>query len=130
LFPNREIFIFAPKNYNKAMKQIFEVEILPKAVEFLENLDEKTREKIYYNIRKSQFVRDNELFKKLNNLIWEFRTLYNNQTYRLFAFWNNPDGQNVLVIATHGIIKKTQKTPPKEIEKAEEIRKQYINNKK
>ena len=27
------------------MKQIFEVEFLPKAVEFLENLDEKTREK-------------------------------------------------------------------------------------
>ena len=110
------------------MKQIFEVEILPKAVEFLENLDEKTREKIYYNIRKSQYVRDNELFKKLNDLIWEFRTLYNNQTYRLFAFWDNLGGQNVLVIATHGIIKKTQKTPPKEIEKAEEIRKQYMNN--
>jgi len=45
------------------MKQIFEVEFLPKAVEFLENLDEKIREKVYYNIRKSQFVRDNELFK-------------------------------------------------------------------
>jgi len=111
------------------MKQIFEVEFLPKAVEFLENLDEKTREKIYYNIRKSQFVRDNELFKKLGDWIWEFRTLYNNKTYRLFAFWDNAIEQNVLVVATHGILKKTQKTPPKEIEKAEEIRKQYMNNK-
>jgi len=45
LFPNREIFTFAKKNNHKAMKQIFEVEFLPKAVEFLENLDEKTREK-------------------------------------------------------------------------------------
>ena len=111
------------------MKQIFEVEILPKAVEFLENLDEKAREKVYYNIKKSQFVRDNELFKKLNDWIWEFRTLYNNKTYRLFAFWDNVAGQEVLVVATHGIIKKTQKTPQKEIEKAEEIRKQYMNNK-
>jgi phage-related protein len=34
-----------------------------------------------------------------------------------------------LVIATHGILKKTQKTPPKEIRKAEKIRKQYLDNK-
>ena len=111
------------------MTQIFEVEFLPKAVDFLENLDEKTREKVYYNIRKSQFVQDNELFKKLNDWIWEFRTLYNSKSYRLFAFWDNVEGQNVLVVATHGILKKNQKTPLKEIEKAEEIRKQYMNNK-
>lgn len=33
------------------------------------------------------------------------------------------------VIATHGIVKKTQKTPKKEIEKAESIRKEYFNDK-
>ena len=38
--------------------------------------------------------------------------------------------QDTLVIATHGIIKKTQKTLLKEIAKAEEIRKEYFNNKK
>ena len=111
------------------MKKIFDVDLLPKAVDFLENLDENTREKVYYNIKKSQFMRDSELFKKLNDFIWEFRTLYNNKSYRLFAFWDNTEEQNVLVVATHGILKKTQKTPPKEIEKAEEIRKQYMNNK-
>jgi phage-related protein len=62
-------------------------------------------------------------------LIWEFRTLYNNKTYRLFAFWDNVAGQDVLVVATHGILKKTQKTLPKEIEKAEEIRKYYMSTK-
>lgn len=31
--------------------------------------------------------------------------------------------------ATHGFIKKSQKTPPKEIAKAEEIRKAYFNSK-
>ena len=128
MFPNWEIFTFA-KNNQEAMKQFFEVDLLPKAIEFLEALDEKTREKIYYNIRKSQCVQDSELFSKLNDLIWEFRTLFNSKSYRLFAFWDNTEEQMVLVVATHGILKKTQKTPPKEIEKAEEIRRQYMNNK-
>ena len=35
-----------------------------------------------------------------------------------------------LVIATHGIIKKTQKTPKKEIAKAERIRQEYFKAKK
>ena len=30
------------------------------------------------------------------------------------AFWDKDDKINTLVIATHGFIKKTQKTPPKE----------------
>jgi phage-related protein len=107
----------------------FEVELLPDAVEFLENLDNKAREKIYYNIKKAQFVNDNELFKKLNELIWEFRTLYNGKAYRLFSFWDNVDGKETLVVATHGILKKTQKTPSKEIKRAKEIRKQYLINK-
>lgn len=44
------------------------------------------------------------------------------------AFWDTEE--ETLVIATHGIVKKTQKTPLKEIAKAEEIRKEYFNNKK
>lgn len=44
--------------------------------------------------------------------------------YRLFAFWDKD--KDTLVIATHGIIKKTQKTPNKEIAKAEAIRKEYF----
>lgn len=47
--------------------------------------------------------------------------------YRLFAFWDN--GNKKLVVATHGIIKKTQKTPRKEIKKAENIREQYFKEK-
>ena len=111
------------------MAQFFEIDLLPKATEFLDNLDEKAREKVYYNMKKSQYVQDSELFTKLNNFIWEFRTLYNSKSYRLFAFWDTTEVQDKLVVATHGILKKTQKTPPKEIEKAEEIRRQYMNNK-
>ena len=50
----------------------FEVELLPDAVEFLENLDNKARVKVYYNIKKAQFVNDNELFKKLTSLFGSF----------------------------------------------------------
>ena len=112
------------------MRPNFEIELLPEAIEFLDNLEQKTREKIYYNIKKTQFINDNELFKKISEFIWEFWTLYNNKAYRLFSFWDKIDGRETLVVATHGILKKTQKTPPKEIKKAEEIRKQYLNNKK
>lgn len=111
------------------VKTRFDVVLLPEAIDFLETLDDKTREKIYYNMKKTQFVSDNELFKKLNDFIWEFRTLYQGKAYRFFSFWYKSDGNETLVVATHGILKKTQKTPPKEIKKAEEIRKQYFDYK-
>lgn len=107
-------------------KPNFEIELLPEAIDFLEKLDNKSREKIYYNLKKSQFIYDNELFKKLNEYIWEFRTLYNGKSFRMFAFWDRIDGIESVVIATHGVLKKTQKTPQKEIEKAEEIRRNYF----
>ena len=37
--------------------------------------------------------------------------------------------KEALVVATHGIKKKTQKTPKREIEKAEKLRKEYFNDK-
>lgn len=78
---------------------------------------------------KSQYFIDKELFKKLENTdIWEFRTLYNGNCYRLLAFWDTEE--KALVIATHGFQKKSQKTPSKEIAKAEAIRKQYFDYKK
>ena len=111
------------------MKAKFEIELLPEAVEFLEKLDKKARDKIFYNIKKAQLRNDNEIFKKLNDFIWEFRTLYNSKAYRLFSFWDKIDGKETLIVATHGILKKSQKTPLKEIMKAEDIRKQYLENK-
>lgn len=108
------------------MKPNFDVELLPEAIDFFESLDNKAREKIYYNIKKSQYLNDNELFKKLNDFIWEFRTIYNGKSYRLFSFWHKTEEKETVVIATHGIMKKTQKTPIKEIKKSEEIRKEYL----
>ena len=71
---------------------------------------------------------NSELFKKLEGTdIWEFRTLFNGNCYRLFSFWDTET--ETLIIATLGIVKKTQKTPSKEITKAEEIRKLYFEQK-
>lgn len=59
-----------------------------------------------------------------NSDIWELRTKYNGLNYRLFAFWGTE--AETLIVATHGIVKKTQKTPSKEIAKAEKTRKLYF----
>ncbi|GAB3347030.1 hypothetical protein GCM10027566_00680 [Arachidicoccus ginsenosidivorans] len=69
------------------------------------------------------------MYKKLNEYIWEFRTQFNGMAYRLLAFWDKDEMEQTLVIATHGINKKTKKTPKKEIDKAEDIRKQYLEYK-
>jgi len=100
------------------------------AKEFLDNLDDKTRKKVLYNVWKSRNIADPELFKKLNENIWEFRTKFLNKQIRLLAFWDKTEKTETLVVATHGFIKKTQKTPKSEIEKAEKIREQYFNEKR
>jgi phage-related protein len=112
------------------MNYRFNVKFLEDCNEFLDSLDEKTRDKIFYNIWKARQVNDNELFKKLQDEIWEFRTLYRKTYYRLFAFWDKDDKEETVVISTHGLIKKTDKTPKGEIEKAERLRIQYFNDKK
>jgi phage-related protein len=111
------------------MKPKFEVILLDEVWKLFDTIDEKTRLKIIYNIDKSTFQNDPELFKKLDNEIWEFRTKYNKSHYRIFAFWDKSDNKETLVIATHGILKKTDKTPIKEIEKAKSMMKQYFENK-
>lgn len=105
---------------------IFRLALLEEAKKFLQSLPPQAYKRILYNIdRVAGGERNKELFKKIENSeIWEFRTLYNGIAYRLFAFWDTD--MNTLVVATHGIIKKTQKTPKKEIARAEAIMKQYF----
>ncbi len=62
------------------MENFFEIVFLEEAYEFLKSLDSKHSSKILYNIRKSRQKHDPELFKKLNEEIWEFRTLYRKLT--------------------------------------------------
>ena len=110
-------------------KEKFTLLLMKDAEDFLRSIPDNAKDKIYYNIYKIQMgERDSEIFKKLGESdIWEFRTLYDKKVYRLFAFWDTEE--DTLVIATHGIVKKTQKTPPKEIAKAEALRNEYFNDK-
>lgn len=110
------------------LKAKFDVTYLDEAIEFLESLPTKVQDKIAYNISKSRYFMDKELFKKLNADIWEFRTIYQGVKYRLLAFWDEDTGN--LVIATHGFIKKSQKTPVSDIAHAEALRKNYYNKQK
>lgn len=112
------------------MAENFKVEFLKEVLEFLDGLDDKARNKILFNIDKAKVKNDKALFKKLNSDIWEFRTLYNKKQYRLFAFWDKSNKKVTIVVATHGIVKKSQKTPKKDIEKATEIMKEFFNDKK
>jgi len=111
------------------MDKHFEILFLDEAFEFLSSLERKHYEKILYNIRKSQVELDPELFKKLSDDIWEFRTLYQGLQYRLLAFWDKTSTINTLVVSTHGFVKKRSKVPDKEIQKAVNIRTKYLAEK-
>lgn len=110
------------------MAREFELVILDEAKRFVLGLPRQAMSKVFYNVQRiADGERNTELFKKLEGTeIWEFRTLYNGIQYRLFAFWDTR--RETLVVATHGIIKKSQKTPSKEIAKAEKIRQEYLNS--
>jgi phage-related protein len=56
--------------------------------------------------------------------------LYKKIRYRLFAFWDKSDNTDTIVVATHGLIKKTDKTPQTDLAKAEELRREYFENEK
>lgn len=112
------------------LKARFKVIMSSEADAFLDTLRQDIKDKIVYNVDKvANGYMDKDLFKKFDGTdIWEFRTLYKGIQYRLLAFWDTD--AETLVIATHGFVKKTQKTPSKEINKAEAIRKLYFNSKK
>lgn len=104
------------------------VHYLEEAEFFLDSLPIKAYRKIAFNVGKIRDgFADSEIFKKLEGTeIWEIRTLYDGLAYRLFAFWDTR--RETLIVATHGIVKKTDKTPRNEIAKAERMRKDYFND--
>jgi len=53
--------------------------------------------------------------------IWEFRISFGSNIYRIFAFQHGK-----ALVLTHGFIKKTQKTPLEEIERAHQHRIDYF----
>ncbi len=107
----------------------FETRFLEEANEFIAGLDLKSIKKIFYNIDLAEQTNDPKLFKKLQNDIWELRTKFAGFQIRLLAFWDKTDDKRTLVIATHGFIKKVDKVPISEIERAVRLREKYFNSK-
>ncbi len=107
----------------------FETKFLEEANEFIAGLDPKTIKKIFYNIDLAEQTNDPRLFKKLKNDIWEFRTKFAGLQIRLLAFWDKTDTKKTLVIATHGFIKKVDKVPGKEIDRAIRLKEKYFGSK-
>ena len=85
--------------------------------------------KIFYNIDLAEQTNDPKLFKKLQSDIWEFRISYSGIKLRLLAFWDTSDKKETLVIATHGFIKKVDKVPANEIDRAVRLKGKYFKNK-
>lgn len=64
--------------------------------------------------------------KKVSDEIWEIRVKQSSNIVRIFYFFFDGDK----AILTNGFVKKTNKTPIREIEKAKKYRKDYIDSKK
>jgi phage-related protein len=108
----------------------FDVLFLEGARDFLHAQDKKVSAKILFHVDKARHCHDPKLLKKLTREIWEFRTRFNHEQYRLLAFWDKRSSSITLVVVTHGFVKKTSKVDSLEIAKAERIRRQYFEQKK
>ena len=106
----------------------FQTKFLEPATAFVASLDSEAVKKIFYNIRRAEQTKDPKLFKKLKDDIWEFRVRYGSIQIRLLAFWDKSENSNTLVVATHGFVKKVDKVPENEIERAKHLRNKYFDS--
>ncbi len=114
--------------YLCGMKEEIKIDMTTEAFAFYDSLDDKEKLQFSkaFNIVKMGIMR-NDSFKKLTADIWEFRAKSMGNIYRLFAFWDKE--RRSFIVCTHGFQKKTQKTPVREIKRAEAIMKEYYKNK-
>ena len=94
--------------------------------EFLDSLSGKAAQKVAWvlNLVEDLDVVPSTYFKRLVSTeeIWECRIQLGSNAFRIFCFFDS----NSVVVLTHGLIKKTQKTPQREIVRAEAYRKDYL----
>jgi phage-related protein len=98
--------------------------------EFLDSLSGKVAQKVLWtlNLLEDLEIVPSIYFKKLTGTgdIWECRIQYGSNIYRIFCFFDS----HSVVVLTHGLVKKCQKTPQREIEKAESYRKDFLRRRK
>lgn len=112
------------------LRKGIEVRLLKEAEDYFIRLDEKVQLKFLYIFEKVELGIKGEWFEKLKGTdgIFEFRYRDKSKFYRIFGFWDGDD-QRTLILGTHGFDKKSNKTPSKEIKKAEAIMTQYFESK-
>jgi len=93
--------------------------------EFLDSLPGKVAQKIVWVLRllEEMDIVPASYFKKLAGRedIWECRIQFGSNAYRIFCFFLDNS-----VVLTHGFVKKSQKTPAREIERAEAYRRDFF----
>jgi phage-related protein len=110
------------------MSKPIEIILLPEAEKFVDNIELSARKKMFYAIRKTKMRIYGDWFEKLKSSrdIFEFRIKDSNKFFRHFSFWDSTREKETLIVCTHGLIKKTNKTPKQDIEKADMIKDRYF----
>lgn len=98
-------------------------------IDFYKSQEKKVQLKIEYVLDLVRFEKQvpKKFFKYLENTdgIYEVRVITTFKSIRILCFLDKGN----LVVLTNCFIKKTQKTPRKEINLAEKLKKQYLNEK-
>lgn len=94
---------------------------------FMATLTEKEQEKVQYGLLllKTQDRLPGKFVKFIRDGLYELRTEYSGNIYRVFFIFD----EGAIVVLFNGFQKKTQKTPPSEIEKALKIKEAYYGDK-
>ena len=98
-------------------------------IEFYKSQDAKVQVKIEYALDLVRYERQvpKKFFKHLESTdgIYEVRVITAFKNIRILCFFDKGE----LVILANCFVKKTQKTPRKEIKLAEKLKKEYLNEK-
>lgn len=94
---------------------------------FMSTLKEKEQEKIQYGLLllKIKDRLSTKFIKLIKDGLYELRTEYGGNIFRVFFIFD----EGRIVVLFNGFQKKSQKTPPKEIEKALKIKEAYYADK-
>lgn len=110
---------------------MYSIEMLPEAIRFIDTLEKKMKAKALKTIdllkEFGPYLREPHT-KKIKNVkkLFELRIQQGNNIARIFYFHY----KNKIYLLTSGFIKKKNKTDINEIEKAENIMKLYLEEKK
>lgn len=96
-------------------------------LDFFETLKPEVQRKFNWTLQLLSTVErvPEKYFKHMTNSsgIFEIRVEYGSNIFRVFSFFDKGN----LIVLVNGFNKKTQKTPKKELELAEKLKKQYFD---